>query len=139
MARNPTNALRIERRLKFRNRKCHCGVRADVMISDSRDNPSRLFFRCRNKTCKYFEWWSLQADNPYFEEVIDGITSNVWGYDGSSSNVGEGEGEGEDRVSRCGVESNDVEVVLDGVRCLRSIVFMLFAIVVILLVVIVLK
>ena len=135
MAKNPTNALRIERRLKFRNRKCHCGVRADVMISDRRDNPSRLFFRCRNKTCKYFEWWSLQADNPYFEEVIDGITSNVWGYDGSSSNVGEGE----NGVSRCGVEANDVEVVLDGVRGLRSIVFMLLASVVILLVVIVLK
>ena len=79
----------------------------------------------------------MHADNPYFEEVIDGITSNVWGYDGSSSNVREWEGE--DGVSRCGVESNDVEVVLDGVRGLRSIVFMLFAIVVILLVVIVLK
>ena len=67
--------------------------------------------------------------------MLDGITSNVWGYDSSSSNVGEGE----DGVSRCGVESNDVEVVLDGVRGLITIVFMLFAIVVILLVVIVLK
>ena len=75
----------------------------------------------------------MHADNPYFEEVIDGITSNVWGYNGSSSNVGK------DGVSRCGVESNDVEVVPDGVRGLRTIVFMLFAIVVILLVVIVLK
>ena len=132
---NPNNVLRFERRLKFRTQKCHCGVRADVMISDSRDNPSRLFFRCRNKTCNYFEWWSLHADNPYFEEVIDGVTSNVWGYDGSSSNVGEGD----DGVSRGGVEANDVEVVLEGVRGLRTIVFMLFCIVVILLIVIVLK
>ena len=67
--------------------------------------------------------------------MIDGITSNVWGYNGSSSNVGEGEV----GVSRCGVKANDVEVVLDGVRGLRTIVFMLFAIVVILLIVIVLK
>ena len=77
----------------------------------------------------------MHVDNPYFEEVIDGVTSNVWGYDGSSSNVGEGD----DGVSRCGVEANDLEVVLESVRGLRTIVFMLFAIVVILLIVIVLK
>ena len=43
---NLSTSMGVERRLKFRNRKCRCGVRAEVMISDSRDNPYRLFFRC---------------------------------------------------------------------------------------------
>ena len=104
---NSSNALRFERRMRFRNRKCHCGVRANLMISDSRDNHFCLIFKCRTKTCKYFEWWSLDVDNPHLEEEIEGITSNAWGHDGSSSNVGEG------GVCR---EVNEVEVVLEGVR-----------------------
>ena len=119
MAVNSNNALRFERRLRFRNRKCHCGVRSEVIISNSRDNSFRLFFRCRTKNCKYFEWWSLDANNPHLEEEMEGITSNARGHDGLSSNVGEGD------VCR---EANEVEVVLEGVRGLRTIVLMLFVI-----------
>ena len=107
------------------------------MTSDSRDNPYCLFFRCRSKNCKFFEWWSFEANNSYFEENIEGITIDIWGHDDSSRNVGES-GDG---LSRSGArkEENDVKVVLVGFRGLRTTVTMLFVVVVILVIVIVIK
>ena len=134
---NSSTSMRVERRLKFRNRKCRCGVRAEVMISDSRDNPYHLFFRCRHKSCKFFEWWSLDADNPYFEEEIEGITSNICGHDGSSNNVGDvGDGL---TSSIVGMEHNEYENMVAGFPSLRTTILMLFVVVVILVFVIVMK
>ena len=72
----------------------------------------------------------MDVDNPHLEEEMEGITSNAWGHDGLISNVGEG------GVCR---EANEVKVILEGVRGLRTIELMLFVIVLILLIIIVMK
>ena len=51
-----TMSLRDGRKVRFCNRRCYCGRKAEVMISDSVDNPHRLFFHCRLKFCGFFEW-----------------------------------------------------------------------------------
>ena len=66
-------SMRDERNLKFRNRRCRCGRKAVVMISDSVDNPYKLFFRCRLKNCGFFEWWNLEDDNPVDDDEVEGV------------------------------------------------------------------
>lgn len=46
-------------RLKFCNRFCSCPYRkkVEIRISESENNPGRLFFRCVDDKCGYFEWW----------------------------------------------------------------------------------
>lgn len=46
-------------RLKFQNKFCACPYRkkAEVRISQSENNPGRLFFRCADGNCGFVEWW----------------------------------------------------------------------------------
>ena len=45
------------------------------MISESVDNPQRLFFRCRLNRCGFFDWWRMEDDNPFVDDENDGVTS----------------------------------------------------------------
>ena len=47
-------------RYRFQNRRCYCGRKAEVKISESIDNPEKLFFKC--KDCGFFEWWIAPGD-----------------------------------------------------------------------------
>ena len=67
--------MRDERNLKFHNRRCRYGRKAEVMISDSVDNPYKLFFRCRLKNCGFFECWNLEDDNPVNDDEVEGVLS----------------------------------------------------------------
>ena len=58
-----TNNHSLHQYIRFRNRKCFCDYRAEVMISESAKNPNQLLFRCAWKKCKFFEWWSYESDN----------------------------------------------------------------------------
>lgn len=41
----------------FRNKSCRCGKKAAVKISESGENPGKLYFVCAQRQCKYFSWW----------------------------------------------------------------------------------
>ena len=46
------------RLIRFPNRICRCQTRAEVKISESDDNPHKLYYTCMNKPkCGYFKWW----------------------------------------------------------------------------------
>ena len=40
----------------LRNRNCHCGRKAAIKISESQKNPNRLYAKCTNNKCSYFDW-----------------------------------------------------------------------------------
>lgn len=58
-----TNTSSIQsRHPTFHNKKCSCGLRAALKISESEKNPGRLYYKCpKDKTkgekeCSYWEW-----------------------------------------------------------------------------------
>ena len=40
----------------LRNRHCHCGRRAVIKISESQKNPNRLYAKCTDNKCSFFDW-----------------------------------------------------------------------------------
>ena len=44
--------------IKFKNRRCYCGRKASVKISESTKNPSKLYFTCDQGKRKYYTFWS---------------------------------------------------------------------------------
>ena len=42
--------------IKFRNLKCDCRVRAAVQMSETEDNPNKLFYNCPYDACDFFQW-----------------------------------------------------------------------------------
>lgn len=47
----------------FRNKSCRCGKKAAVKISESKDNPGKLYFICAQRQCKFFSWWEPDCAN----------------------------------------------------------------------------
>ena len=78
------------RRIRFCNRKCLCGAKAEVRISNSQANLNMLFFRCKSNSWNVFEWWSVEDDNVNYENEVNGISSSLR-QDVSNNNVGFGE------------------------------------------------
>ena len=52
--------------IRIRNRRCGCGLKAELKISETIDNPNRLLFRCPKGACRFFEWWKVEDDENYF-------------------------------------------------------------------------
>ena len=50
--------------IKFKNRRCLCGVKAAVKISESQNNPHKLYFICEKGICKFYNFW--EPDNEEF-------------------------------------------------------------------------
>ena len=50
--------------IKFKNRRCLCGVKAAVKISESQNNPHKLYFVCEKGRCKFYKFW--EPDNEEF-------------------------------------------------------------------------
>ena len=102
------------------------------MISESDLNPCRLFFRCKWKTCNFFEWWRLEVDNEFCEDDGDGVTSrlNRSEIEQSSTNFVH-----EDQY----LERNKVDELKISLVGLRSVVKMLVFLVVLLLLIVVFK
>lgn len=42
--------------LQYVNRVCKCGTTADIKVSNTRQNPRRLFYTCRTRACDFFFW-----------------------------------------------------------------------------------
>ncbi|CAL5368278.1 unnamed protein product [Camellia sinensis] len=40
----------------FQNKRCKCGKKTGMYISESEKNPRKLYFKCANKACDYFAW-----------------------------------------------------------------------------------
>ena len=51
--------------LIFKNKTCRCGKKAGVKISESFDNPGKLYYICERRQCKFFSWW-----DPYATELL---------------------------------------------------------------------
>ncbi|KAK2662593.1 hypothetical protein Ddye_001167 [Dipteronia dyeriana] len=47
--------------LIFKNKTCRCGKKAGLKISESFDNPGKLFFFGEKRPCKIFSWWEPNA------------------------------------------------------------------------------
>ncbi|GMP74706.1 hypothetical protein CsSME_00032051 [Camellia sinensis var. sinensis] len=47
----------------FENKRCKCGKKAGVYISESEKNPGKLYFKCANKACDYFAWGVAPTGN----------------------------------------------------------------------------
>ena len=67
------------RGIKFRNKRCRCRRKAEVLISESINNRDRLFFRCKTNQCGFFEWWNLEDDNPGFLDELGSVSSSYIG------------------------------------------------------------
>ena len=53
--------------IKFKNRRCYCGVKAAVKIFDSQNNPNKLYFVCERGKCKFHSFW--EPNNEEFNRV----------------------------------------------------------------------
>lgn len=42
--------------LQYCNKYCKCGKVADIKVSTTLRNPSKLFYTCRTQTCGFFQW-----------------------------------------------------------------------------------
>ncbi|GMP37400.1 hypothetical protein CsSME_00009100 [Camellia sinensis var. sinensis] len=47
----------------LQNRRCNCGKKAAVFISESKKNPGRLYFKCADRMCEYFAWGAASTGN----------------------------------------------------------------------------
>ena len=45
----------------FKNKTYRCGKKTGVKISESFDNPRKLFYFCEKRQCKFFSWWEPDA------------------------------------------------------------------------------
>lgn len=42
--------------LQYCNNYCYCGMVAEIKVSNTTNNPKRLFYTCRNRACTFFLW-----------------------------------------------------------------------------------
>lgn len=54
--------------IMFYNKRCYYGYRAVIKISQTANNPHKLFYNCRTCRCRFFKWWS-PTDNEA-DEII---------------------------------------------------------------------
>ncbi|KAL6971924.1 hypothetical protein U1Q18_052791 [Sarracenia purpurea var. burkii] len=54
----------------FQNKRCKCGKKAAVCISESETNPGRLYFKCRDSCCNFFAWW-MPTNASRFERACE--------------------------------------------------------------------
>lgn len=73
--------------IKFENRYCHCNKKCAVRISESQDNPNKLYYCCKYDECNYFKFWmpndsdfqgglylyEEQGDNTQLKEVLKNL------------------------------------------------------------------
>lgn len=42
--------------MQYVNKFCFCGAVAEIKVSNTTNNPKRLFYTCRNRSCTFFLW-----------------------------------------------------------------------------------
>lgn len=60
--------------IRLKNRKCRCGgrKRASIRISESSNNPGRLYFFC--DACNYLEFWTPDMDERHSIHALSDCT-----------------------------------------------------------------
>ena len=43
--------------IRFKNRRCKCNRKAVLYISETNQNPCKLFFKCKTEKCNFYAWW----------------------------------------------------------------------------------
>ncbi|KAK2651857.1 hypothetical protein Ddye_011713 [Dipteronia dyeriana] len=64
--------------IKFKNRKCSCGIKVAVKISESQNNPSKLYFFCERGKCNFYRFWDPDIEEFNQTEFLE---SNSQKYD----------------------------------------------------------
>ena len=64
--------------MKFRNKRCRCGRRAAVKISESEKNKDILCYTCVTKSCGFFEWCTplIDCEGIMGEEIVSSSYSS---------------------------------------------------------------
>ena len=68
--------------IKFKNRKCACGIKAAVKISESLNNPKKLYFFCERGKCNFYRFWEPDNEEFNLSEYTENISQR---YDGSNN------------------------------------------------------
>lgn len=62
--------------VQYVNRNCKCGTVADIKISNTRQNPRRLFYTCRTRNCDFFQWCNPLSTPQGTSQTIDEEVNN---------------------------------------------------------------
>ena len=54
--------------IRIQNRRCGCGLKAELKIIETINNPSQLLFRYSKGACRVPESWKIEDDEKYFSE-----------------------------------------------------------------------
>ncbi|KAK0606338.1 hypothetical protein LWI29_036668 [Acer saccharum] len=65
--------------IKFKNWKCSCGMKAGVRISESVNNPNKLYFFCEKGKCNFYRFWEPNTEEFSLSEYTKSVTQ---GFDG---------------------------------------------------------
>ncbi|TXG58589.1 hypothetical protein EZV62_016418 [Acer yangbiense] len=70
-----SSAISINGRIiKFKNRKCNCSIRATEKISESANNPNKLYFFYERGKCKFYRFWEPNNEEFNQAEYIESIS-----------------------------------------------------------------
>ncbi|KAL6521161.1 hypothetical protein OROGR_017730 [Orobanche gracilis] len=57
--------------LQFWNERCKCNKRAVVRISESTNNPHKLYYKCENDVCNFFKFWEPKNGDINWSAIND--------------------------------------------------------------------
>ncbi|KAK2656364.1 hypothetical protein Ddye_009416 [Dipteronia dyeriana] len=60
--------------IKFKNRRCLCGVKASVKFYESQNNPHKLYFVCEKWKCKFYNFWSPNNEEFNIGQLSDSVS-----------------------------------------------------------------
>ncbi|KAK2663540.1 hypothetical protein Ddye_002114 [Dipteronia dyeriana] len=60
--------------IKFKNRRCLCGVKVAVKISESQNNAHKLYFVCEKGKCKFYNFWSPDNEEFNIGQLSDSVS-----------------------------------------------------------------
>ena len=61
------------------NKICRCGVHAVIKSSESQPHKHKLYYKCENNTCNFFEWVKECDDEQAQYSTINEGGNKEWG------------------------------------------------------------
>ncbi|KAK2651548.1 hypothetical protein Ddye_011404 [Dipteronia dyeriana] len=76
--------------IKFKNRRCLCGVKAVAMIMESQNSPYKLYFVCEKGKYKFYNFWEPYNEECNLEQYSDRTDKSKWKVIDAGDVVGKG-------------------------------------------------